>query len=184
MHTHTHIHMNAVITMKSKLHIPEIGDEPGFYLKSLPSTLIDKVFSFPQLLPPCVALKELQLDPCQWNSFRFVFLNISLSISFWPSTCKPFDQTVCTAQPEGGGSGMLRSFKFYSWSPYADTKPFLCEAASLTVTVTGMSIATSSYFHFRDKHPKLSSSGLFFNVTSTTRSLRTTSFIREGSWRP
>lgn len=61
--------------------------------------------------------------------------------------------SVCTAQPEGRGSVMLRSFKFYPWSPYTDTKPFLCEAASLTRT--GVSIATSSYFYLRDKCPQL-----------------------------
>lgn len=43
--------------------------------------------------------------------------------------------SVGTAQPEGRGSGMLRSFKFYPWSPCADTNPFLCEASSLTTTL-------------------------------------------------
>lgn len=166
--------------MYSKLHIPEIGDEPGFYLKSLPNTLIDEVFSFPKLLPPCVALKELQLDPCQWNSFPLFFLNISLSpFDLPPASLWPF----CTAQPQGRGSGMLRSFTFYPRSPYTDTKPVLCETASLIVIMAGVSIATSSYFYFKDKHPNLWSSGLFFNVTSTKRPLRTTSFTREVSWR-
>lgn len=92
--------------------------------------------------------------------------------------------SVCTAQPEGRGSGMLRPFKFYPWSPYTDTKLSLRSSQLHNHTMTDVSIATSSYFYLRDKCPKLWSSGLFFNVTSTKRSWRTTSLTREVSWRP
>lgn len=112
---------------------------------------------------------------CLPEYFRVYLLLIFYLLALWP---------VCTAQPEGRGPGMLRFFKFYPWSPCTDTKPFLCEAASLTATATGVSIATSSYFYFKDKCPELWSSALFFNVTSTKMSLRTTLFTREVSWRP
>lgn len=148
-----------MITTYSKLRIPETRDEPGLYLKPLPSTLevIDEVFSLPKLLPPHVALTELQSDACQWNYFQLGFLRKGqcLPVHHLLTVSLLALRPVDTTQPEGRGSGMLRSFKLYPQSPHANTTPFFCEGAGLAMVMTDVSIAMNSYFHFRGKGPKL-----------------------------
>lgn len=78
-------------------------------------------------------------------------LPVYLLLTFSLLALRPVD----TTQLEGRGAGMLKSFKFYPWSPHTDTPPFLCEGASLAVLMTDVSIAMNSYFYFRDIGLKL-----------------------------